>query len=148
MEATSAQDVSPEGTGSRLTGGTELARNALGLPQILFCIVTGRSMPINQSTRDYFDVGDLEDLAYEEKLERYRELADDHLQAAVFAEFRDAALTHLDEAMIEYIESAEFDELLVRIIRAEERSDMQELLIERTRALVRSWAADEHAAAR
>ena len=41
MEASSVQDVSPEGTGSRLTGGTELARNALGLPQILFCIVTG-----------------------------------------------------------------------------------------------------------
>jgi amino acid transporter len=29
------------GTGSGLTGGHELARNALGLPAILFCIVTG-----------------------------------------------------------------------------------------------------------
>jgi hypothetical protein len=114
----------------------------------LFCIVTGRSMPINQSTRDYFDVGDREDLAYEEKLERYRELADAHLQAAAFAEFRDAALPHLDEAMVEYIESAEFDELLVRIIRTEEQPDMQELLIERTRVLVRACAADEHAATR
>ena len=47
----------------------------------LFCTVTERSMPINQSTRDYFDVGDREELAYEEKLERYRELADAHLQA-------------------------------------------------------------------
>ena len=27
--------------GSRLTGSTELARNALGLPQLLFCILTG-----------------------------------------------------------------------------------------------------------
>jgi amino acid transporter len=40
MEASSVPTVSPEG-GSRLTGSTELARNALGLPQILFCIVTG-----------------------------------------------------------------------------------------------------------
>jgi amino acid transporter len=40
MEASSAPTVSPEGKG-RLTGSTELARNALGLPQILFCIVTG-----------------------------------------------------------------------------------------------------------
>ena len=31
----------PEGARGRLTGSTELARNALGLPQILFCIVTG-----------------------------------------------------------------------------------------------------------
>ena len=28
-------------TGSMITGSHELARNALGLPQILFCIVTG-----------------------------------------------------------------------------------------------------------
>jgi hypothetical protein len=114
----------------------------------LFCTVTGRSMSINQSTRDYFDVGDRDELTYEEKLERYRELADAHLQAAAFAEFRDAALPHLDEAMVEYIESAEFDELLDRIIRTEEQPGMQELLIERTRVLIRTWAADEHAAAR
>ncbi len=37
MEATSAP--APEGRG--ITGSTELARNALGLPQVLFCIVTG-----------------------------------------------------------------------------------------------------------
>jgi amino acid transporter len=42
MEATSAPV--PQG-GRALTGSTELARNALGLPQILFCIVTG-SAPI------------------------------------------------------------------------------------------------------
>jgi hypothetical protein len=93
-------------------------------------------------------VGDREELAYEEKLERYRELADAHLQAAAFAEFREAALPHLDEVMVEYIESTDFDALLVRIIRAEEQPDMQEPLIERTRALVRAWAADEHEAAR
>ncbi len=40
MEVSSVPTVSPEGRG-RLTGSTELARNALGLPQILFCIVTG-----------------------------------------------------------------------------------------------------------
>jgi hypothetical protein len=114
----------------------------------LFCMVSGRSMSINQSTRDYFELGDREELGYEEKLERYRELADAHLQAPAFAEFRDAALPQLDEAMVEYVESADFDELLVRIIRAEEQPDMQETLIERTRALTGAWAADEHAAAR
>src|ERR1043165_8690584 len=40
MEATSVPTPG-EGAASRLTGSTELARNALGLPQILFCIVTG-----------------------------------------------------------------------------------------------------------
>jgi amino acid transporter len=37
MEATSAPAPAAKG----VTGSTELARNALGLPQILFCIVTG-----------------------------------------------------------------------------------------------------------
>jgi amino acid transporter len=35
------ESAPPEGARGRLTGSTELARNALGLPQILFCIVTG-----------------------------------------------------------------------------------------------------------
>src|SRR5689334_19196802 len=39
MEASGVQDVGP--ARRSLTGSTELARNALGLPQILFCIVTG-----------------------------------------------------------------------------------------------------------
>lgn len=39
MEASSVPTATPEG--GRFTGSTELARNALGLPQVLFCIVTG-----------------------------------------------------------------------------------------------------------
>src|SRR5690349_5346977 len=41
MEAGSVDTVSQEPRRSRLAGSEELARNALGLPQILFCIVTG-----------------------------------------------------------------------------------------------------------
>ncbi len=117
---------------------------------LLVCVLHGHRTPdIDQSEHPrLFDVGDREELAYEEKLERYRELADAHLQAAAFEDFRTTALPHLDEAMVEYIESAEFDELLVRIIRAEEQPEMQESLIERSRSLVGAWAAEEHAAAR
>jgi hypothetical protein len=114
----------------------------------LFCAVMGRSMRINQSTRDYFAIGDRDDLTYEEKLERYRELADAHLQAAEFEEFRATALRQLDEAMVEYASSDEFDALRVRIIRAEEPLHMQDELIERSRGLVAAWSAAEHAAAR
>jgi hypothetical protein len=114
----------------------------------LFCTVTSRSMRINQTTRDYFEIGDRDDLSYEEKLERYRELADAHLQAEAFEEFRATALGQLDEAMVEYVTSAEFDELRVRIIRSEEPPHMQDELIERSRELTGAWAAHEHAAAR
>ena len=46
MEASGARAEA----GSGLTGSNELARNALGLPQILFCIVTG-SAPLAASGR-------------------------------------------------------------------------------------------------
>ncbi len=114
----------------------------------IFCTVTRRPMPINQRTRDYFAIGDRQDLTYEEKLERYRGLADSHLQAEAFEEFRATALRDLDERMVEYVSSPEFDELLLRIIRAEEPLHMQEELIERTRSLVAAWSAHEHAGAR
>ena len=38
-----------------------------------FCSATGRQMRINQTTRDYFEIGDREDLSYEEKLAGYRQ---------------------------------------------------------------------------
>src|ERR671930_822957 len=41
MEATSVPTPAAEGATRGITGSTELARNALGLPQVLFCIVTG-----------------------------------------------------------------------------------------------------------
>jgi amino acid transporter len=40
-EVTSVPTGGGDSLGSRMTGSTELARNALGLPQLLFCILTG-----------------------------------------------------------------------------------------------------------
>jgi amino acid transporter len=40
-EVTSVPSGTPESFGGKVTGSTELARNALGLPQLLFCILTG-----------------------------------------------------------------------------------------------------------
>jgi hypothetical protein len=113
----------------------------------MFCAVTGRSMGVNQTTGDYFEVGD-SDLPYEEKLERYRELADAYFQIEAFEEFRAEALPHLEETMLDYVESPEFGELIVQVIRTEEPEEKQERLIARSRAAVAAWAADRRAAAR
>jgi amino acid transporter len=40
-EVISVPESTPQGVRERITGSTELARNALGLPQLLFCILTG-----------------------------------------------------------------------------------------------------------
>jgi hypothetical protein len=112
-----------------------------------FCVVTGRSMRINQNTRDYFEIADNE-LAYEDKLERYRGLARAYFHADEFEEFRGTALQHLRELMVEYVESPEFDEeVLVRAIRLEVEPERQEEMIERCRAGVSAWAADTRSAA-
>ena len=116
-------------------------------PRAAFCVVTGRSMRLNQRTREYFEIGDDPELAYEEKLDRYAELADAYFQADRFAEFRATALAHLDELTVEYVESAEFDDLVVRAIRLEVEHERQEEMIERCRRLTADCAADERAAA-
>jgi hypothetical protein len=76
-------------------------------------------MRISQNTSDYFEIGDRADLVYEEKLERYGQLADAYFQAEEFEEFRTTVLPHLDELMVEYVGDPEFDDLLVHSIRLE-----------------------------
>jgi hypothetical protein len=112
-----------------------------------FCSVSGRSMRLNQRTREYFEIGDRDDLAYEDKLARYGELADAYFATAEFEEFKAVAISDLDELTVEYVESPEFDDLLVRSIRLEVEPERQEEMIERCRSLTRAWAADERAAA-
>ena len=111
-----------------------------------FCSVSGRSMRLNQRTREYFEVGDDDDLRYEEKLVRYGELADAYFQAAEFEEFCAVALPNLDELTVDYVESRAFDELIVTAIRLEVEPERQEEMIERCRSLTREWAAGERAA--
>ncbi len=113
-----------------------------------FCAVSGRSMRLNQRTREYFEVGDRDDLGYEEKLARYDELAAAYFQTEEFEEFLAMVLPNLEELTVEYVESPEFGDLLVRSIRLEVEPERQEEMIERCRSLVAEWAADERAAAR
>ncbi|TMK95274.1 MAG: hypothetical protein E6G42_03270 [Actinobacteria bacterium] len=110
----------------------------------LFCCATGRPMRINQSTRDYFEIGDSDELSYEEKLERYGELADRYFQREEFEAFRAEALPHLPELMADYVQSAEFDELIVDTVRTGVlEPEKHEELIERSRANTRAWSGEQ-----
>ena len=54
----------------------------------VFCTVTGRrSRGVDLDTRTYFEVGDREDLSYEQKLGEYRRLADDYFEVERYQEF-------------------------------------------------------------
>jgi hypothetical protein len=113
-----------------------------------FCAVSGRSMRLNQRTREYFEVGDRGDLDYGDKLARYAELSDAYFQRDEFDEFCGVVLPHLAELVVDYVESAEFDALVVTAIRLEVEAERQEEMIERCRRLTREWAADERAGSR
>jgi hypothetical protein len=112
-----------------------------------FCLVSRRQMLVNQNTRDYFAVGDREDMSYEDKLREYRRLADAYFQADEYAEFVATALPHAHEAMVEYVESAEFDDLLVGTVRETFPTHEHEQFVAHYRGLLAAWARDQRAAA-
>jgi hypothetical protein len=100
-------------------------------------------MRINQNTGDYFEIADRDDLGYDEKLERYAQLADAYFQRDEFEEFRETALPELPRVVLEYVESADFEELAERAIRLEVEPERQDEMIDRCLTLTSAWARDE-----
>src|SRR4051794_25527784 len=82
-----------------------------------FCVVTGRRPRVDLDTRRYFDVGDREDLSYDEKLAAYARLADEYFDSDRYREFCATSLPHVDELVLEWVSSPDFDALLVRTVR-------------------------------
>jgi hypothetical protein len=112
-----------------------------------FCLVTRRPMRINQDTRDYFSVGDRDDLDYREKMIEYGRLADEYFQAEAYEEFCATALPHVHELMLEYVESGEFDDLLVGVVTTTFPPHEHEHFVAHYRGLLAAWAGDQRAAA-
>jgi len=108
-----------------------------------FCVVTRRTMRINQNSHDYFAWGDREDLPYEAKLAAYRQLADEYFQVDAYREFCDVNLAHLDEVAHEWFTSQDFDDLLVRTVVETFPSHEHEHFVAHYRGLLASWAHDE-----
>jgi hypothetical protein len=98
-------------------------------------------------TRRYFEVGDREDLSYEEKLAAYRELADDYFEVDRYRDFCDSRLAHVDELVLEWITSAEFDRLLVRTVRETYPPHEHERFTGHFRGLIGQWIKERGATA-
>jgi hypothetical protein len=108
-----------------------------------FCVATERRMRISQNTRDYFAIGDREDLTYEEKLAEYRKLVDAFLQVEEYEEFCAKQLPQMDELAVEYFGSPEFDELLVRTVTSTFPEHEHEAMVDRHRGLVGAGVEDQ-----
>jgi hypothetical protein len=112
-----------------------------------FCVITGHEPRLDLDTRRYFEVGDREDLSYEEKLAAYRELADDYFEVDRYRDFCDSRLAHVDELVLEWITSAEFDRLLVRTVRETYPAHEHERFMGHFRGLIGQWVTERGATA-
>jgi hypothetical protein len=110
-----------------------------------FCAVTGRQLAIDQDKRVYFDIGDRDDLAYEDKLRAYRRLADDYFQVDEYEEFCATSLPGLRDVTLDYFGGAEFDDLLVESVRSTFPAHEHEEMVDRHRGLVGAWVKDQGA---
>jgi hypothetical protein len=108
-----------------------------------FCSVTDRRLAIDQDQRTYFDIGDRDDLSYEDKLREYRRLADDYFQVEEYEEFCATRLGGLHEVALDYFGGPEFDALLVETVQSVFPEHEHEQMVERHRGLVGAWVADQ-----
>ncbi len=109
-----------------------------------FCLADARPMRLDVEARPWFEIGDRDDLTYEEKLREYRRLGDEYFQADAYAEFCASALPHLDEAADEWFTGDEFDRLLVDTVRTTFPVHEHEQFVAHYRGLIAAWAREHH----
>ena len=114
----------------------------------VYCVVTGRPMRLDTEMARWYGVADDPGLPWEEKLARYRALAEDYYDLGRFQEFCDQHLAHADECLHEYVDGAEFDDLLVTTVQRAFPAHEHEELVAHYRGLLAAWAADQHSSER
>ena len=85
----------------------------------VFVLVTGRRPRLDLDAGRYFEIADDAGASYAQKLEAYRELADDYFETERYEDFCVARLPHLDEIVLNWVAGPGFDQLLVRTVRSE-----------------------------
>jgi hypothetical protein len=100
-------------------------------------------MRVSLDLEPYFELGDRDDLSYEEKLRGYRGLADAYFQADEYEAFSAEALPHLHELVVEYVAGEEFDGLLVETVEETFPAHEHEQFVAHYRGLLGSWVTDQ-----
>jgi len=108
----------------------------------LYCVVTGRKPRLDTDTADYFAIADDPSLSYEEKLARYRRLADDYFETERYEEFCVKHLRHVDERVAEWVGSAEFRTLLRETVLAMYPPHEHERFLGHFNGLIDAWLRD------
>ena len=93
------------------------------------------------------EIGDREDLSYEDKLAAYRRLSDEYFEADRYQEFCASRLGHVDELVLDWVSSTDFDRLLVSTVRATYPAHEHERFVAHLRGLVGQWVRENGAQA-
>ena len=122
-----------------LPGTIDTLRALAALPHVHVAVVSG----LDLDTRRYFEIGDRDDLSYEEKLAAYRRLTDDYFETDRYRDFCASRLPHIDELVLEWVDSPDFDDLLVQTVRSTYPEAEHERFIGHLRGLLGQWVREQ-----
>jgi hypothetical protein len=109
----------------------------------IFCLATRRRPHIDLETRSYFEIGDRDDLTYDEKLTAYRDLCDAYFDIDHYQEFCSEELPDVDDRVLDWIAGADFERLLWDTVRSTYPSHEHDRFVAHFRGLVDLWISDE-----
>lgn len=108
-----------------------------------YCLITGRRVGLDLQSARYFEIGDREDLSYEEKLAGYRKLADEYFETDRYFDWCDSRLRNFDEIALEWFSGPAMDEVIVDTVRQTFPAHEHEQFIAHYRGLVGLWCQHE-----
>jgi len=111
----------------------------------VFALVTGRPARLDLDTERFFTVADEAGMSYQEKLDVYRDLADDYFDTARYYDFWAGQQARLDEVVLDWVAGPDFDQLLVRTVRSVYPAHEHEQFIAHLRGLMDLWVREETA---
>ncbi len=107
-----------------------------------YCAVNGRKSAVDLQTSRYFEIAD-SGAPYEEKLDRYLALADEHFETERYWEWSAKHLGHLPEKVLEWVTGDSFDRLLRDTVAATYPPHEHEQFLAHFRGLVDLWASEQ-----
>ncbi|MEU4622671.1 hypothetical protein AB0G04_22220 [Actinoplanes sp. NPDC023801] len=108
----------------------------------VFCVVTGRRPRLDMDTTAYFAIAD-EGRTYQQKLEGYRELADEYFEVERYREFCEKNLAVVDDIVYDWVTSEEFRSLLRETVRAHYPVHEHEKFLAHFGGLTDAWIRDQ-----
>ena len=108
-----------------------------------FCVVTGRRPLVDLRTMRFFEIADDPDRSYEEKLDAYTALADEHFETERYWDWCATALPDLEEQVYNWVTSPHFDRLLRDTVAATYPPHEFDRFLAHFRGFIDLWVADQ-----